>query len=348
MTTELVQEPAARVARDAGPNFALVNAILQAISSSPTQVVRELPISPRTTAAFFDPNRPKRSSPRTFEKVAAYFRERLARAGVVTALTGEMLRASFPAENLPAPLRALLGAPARPAPPGVPTVHDTQHHACEALRAHLRALGGPFHEARADVLVNSPHLIRQFVDDLVTDFGFGRVTLFVGSSSVALALGSRRQAYLIDTTVESEFRTDHAKLLRAGRLRLVRYNVPPPFPGYHIPGVAVCMGFFAWFPMFHGHEGDARVTRLLADFEAEGLELPGIDDPLTLNGHLMPHVQAFCSPGDGPDSPYARLSRKFALQTRALELNYELQPDHDDFGEHRTTNPKVGGAHEGA
>jgi hypothetical protein len=340
MTTHTVDPTPAPTARTNGPNHVFLNAILRRISSSAQEVARELSINPRTTAAFFSPASSKRPAQHTFDVIADHLRERLIAAGVATALTGEMLRASFPAENLPAPLRALLAAPACP-PCAIPSggfhAHPTRELAEDALFRYVEHTGHSLKDAEVTVVAFSPHRFTPFIGRLMRQ-KVGRVRLCVGSPALALKLDSRRQAYLIDDELDREYQTDWGR----DRLCIVRYNVPPPFHGYHVKGVAVCVGNYGWFPNLCGCESDAEVAEYKAALCAADVRLSENNDSLTLNGHLMAHVQAF----PGPD--YDVLACRFDLQVRALELFHARNPNHDDFRSLRIENPKAGARHEGA
>ncbi|MBM3979305.1 MAG: hypothetical protein FJ304_03290 [Planctomycetes bacterium] len=337
MTEQLDPTPATAAARGDHPNYTLTNAILKSINSSAALVAHEIKsLNRRTCLAFFDTKCPKHSAPATYDKVAAYLLKCLLASGVQTELKGEMLRTSFPAASLPRPLRQLLGLvdAHAPAPMAGCRAYPTRDCAEDALFRHLDQSGRTLAGADVSVIAFSPHKFIEFVSRAVHQ-NAARVRLCVGSPALALKLQSRRQAHLIDRELGSEIDTDWGDRLRDARLEVVRYNVPPPFHGYHVKGVAVCVGFYGWFPTFREHANDDEVTKLKADFKAAKLSLPEIDDPITLNGHLMPHVQAV----PGPD--YDTIAEKFDLQVRAFEEYHKRNKGHKDFDRLDVPNPKL-------
>lgn len=270
--------------------------------------------------------------PVTIETLARHYAERHALraaegdlpAGPVPSITPEMLYMGYDGLFPPDLADALEPYRRVCAPPGPQRV-ETAAHSCPVFATQYEAEAEFFRRfermttptpAAAALVDFSCHVVRPFIQRLLHGSRVGRLDVLMGTPEAARAVGSARQAALIHHHKHSEFDTD---LLTSGRVTLTQFSSPPTFRGFHVAGVAVCVGWYFWFPLCQGLDGgDPRVRSVLDDLAGHGIVPPKIDDPYTLDGHDMPHLLAFRPSDDAPGSPYAALARVFDLHVRTM------------------------------
>lgn len=302
------------------PSKSVVDALLWLTGTTPDGVATELRrsknLDPRTIRKALACSAPVTEA--TLEAVAEHFN------GLLT-LTGEDLCAPSPAlqrlvDRFEEARRAG-SAPVTGAPPGAATracaVHESQYRAFTALDQHLHERRIRLADRTVTLASFTLHtLLRPYLDNFVNGAWKAReVVLYAGTAETATRSGSDRQRELIDNQ-RDELETDFARALRSRKLRVVRHTAPPTFQGYLIPGVAVCVGLFAWFPTFFGLGEENRFGDLLDRMDAARVSRPEEHkgDVLTLNGHYMPHFQVFWEE-NGENADFRVLQEVFELYT---------------------------------
>lgn len=191
-------------------------------------------------------------------------------------------------------------------------VHESQQSAFKALEQHLRERNISLTDRTVTITAFTAHKLGDAVEQFIRVKPARAVVLYLGTERTTDQLKSDRQRELMSTqlaTLEGEY----PGVLKSERLQVVRYGAPPTFQGYLIPGVAVCVGPYAWFPP-PSRELEGKSSALRSWMNEGSASQKDRNDPFHLNGHLMPHFQVFWEE-HGENAEFRVLQEAFELYT---------------------------------